>query len=430
MGKSGADCAANRLRLSEVTMRPGPVIVAVLSLILSVWGVTWLAQSVTQAVLVTQHEPVTKIEDQPDFPKPSETGPHPRVNFAETKFDFGTKARFSKGSHKFIVTNTGEAELKLKTGRTTCQCTLGELGKSTVAPGESTTIELSWEIKQAGPGFQHSARIHTNDPENPAQDLIVKGFIGVDLAVWPQVRWSLGSLKLSGQTTFDGYVYSQMSENLEVTKIECTKPGLTFEIEPLAADAIAGLESRLMADSALPPDPHGNDAQPKDPDIKAASHITVVADNQIPAGQFSIPVTIHTNLKETQTIAIAVSGVRPGPYEFFPLPGTKYRRGAMMIDAGAISASKEHTAGLLLVCRGFDGKLKLTDVETEPAWLKVELKPAPGEGDVRRYQLLLKFPAGMPSVFRTTANPATLKLRTNHPDAEILNLKAAFVVEG
>jgi hypothetical protein len=156
----------------------------------------------------------------------------------------------------------------------------------------------------------------------------------------------------------------------------------------------------------------------------------VKADHQIPAGQFSIPVTIHTNQEETPTIAIAVSGVRPGPYQFFPLPGTVYRHGSMMIDAGAVSASKEHTAGLLVICRGFDDVLQLKDVETEPSWLKVELEPAPGDGDIRRYRLLLKFPAGMPPVFRTTTNPATLKLHTNHPDAEILNLKAAFVVEG
>lgn len=411
-------------------MRLGPVIVAVISLILVFMGVTWLANSATQAVVVSQDKAVTKIEDEPDFPKPSETGPHPKVNFEKTEYDFGTKPRFSKGSHKFIVTNSGESVLKLKSGRTTCQCTVGELGQSTVAPGESTTIELSWEIKQPGPGFMHSAEIHTNDPENPAQNLVVKGFIGVDLAVWPVDRWSLGSMKVDGQAVFDGFVYSQIAKNLEVTKVECAEPGLSFEIKPVTTEEIAQLQSKLMADSAEPPDPHGNDTQPKAPDVKAAIQIKVKANNQIPAGQFSIPVIIHTNLEETPTIALAVSGVRPGPYQCFPLPGTIYRHGSMMIDAGALSASKEHTAGLLVICRGFDDELKLKDVETEPSWLKVELEPAPGDGNVRRYRLLLKFPAGMPSVFRTIANPATLKLRTNHPDAEILNLKAAFVVEG
>lgn len=411
-------------------MRPGPVIVAVLSLILSIMGVAWLAQSLVESTIVSGQQPVTKIEDQADFPKPSKTGPHPKVVFEEIGYDFGTMSRYSTGSHKFVVKNIGEADLKLKAGETTCQCTIGELGRSVVPPGESTTIELSWTIKQAGPGFQHSAKIYTNSPGNAMQVLIVKGFIGVGIGMWPEDRWSLGSMKVDGDAKIDGYVYSQISENLEVTKIECSHPGLKFEINPLSAEHLAGLQSKLMQEAAEPPDPHGGDAPPKAPDLKAAARISVSANNQIPAGQFSIPVTIHTSLKETPTLSIAVSGVRPGPYQLFPLPGTIYRHGGMMIDAGAISASKEHTAGVLVICRGFNEELKLKEVVTDPSWLNVELEPAPGEGDIRRYRLLLKFPAGLPAVFRTTANPATLKLRTNHPDAEILNLKAAFVVEG
>ncbi len=411
-------------------MRPGPVIVAVLSLILSVMGVTWLAQSIVESTIVSGQPPVTKIEDQPDFPRPSETGPHPKVVFEEIEYDFGTKSRYSIGSHKFVVKNIGEADLKLKAGETTCQCTIGELGQSVVAPGESTTIELSWTIKQAGPGFQHSAKIYTNSPGNTMQVLIVKGFIGVDLAVWPPDRWSLGSMKVDGEAKIDGFVYSQISENLEVTKVECDHPGLKFEIKPLSEEQLTMLAARLMNDAAEPPDPHGKNAPPETPDVKAGTQIIVSANSQIPAGQFSIPVTIHTNLEETPTLSIAVSGVRPGPFQLFPLPGTIYRHGGMMIDAGAISASKEHTAGVLVICRGFNEELKLKEVIAEPSWLKVELEPAPGDGDVRRYRLLLKFPAGLPAVFRTIANPATLQLRTNHPDAEILNLKAAFVVEG
>jgi hypothetical protein len=411
-------------------MRPGPVAVAILSLALSIMGVVWLTQSLVQSVVVSGQPSIPKIEDQPDFPKPSETGPHPKANFEETSFDFGTRPRYSKGAHKFIVTNNGESLLNLKTGRTTCQCTLGELGQNTVAPGESTTIELSWEIKQSGPGFQHSAQIHTNDPTNPVQTLIVKGFIGVELAVWPKDRWSLGSMKVEGDAKMDGFVYSQISEDLKLTKIECSHPGLEFEIKSLDAEAQVALQEKLAIESSEPPDPHGGDTSPKRPEVKAGVRVIVSGNNQIPAGQFSIPVTIHTNMEEMPTLSITVSGVRPGPFQFFPLPGSIYRHGRMLIDAGAIPASKAHTAGVLVICRGFNDELKLKDVVAEPSWLKVELEPAPGEGEIRRYRLLLKFPAGLPAVFRTTANPATLKLRTNHPDAEILNLKATFVVGG
>lgn len=410
-------------------MRAGPVVVAVLSLILSIMGVTWLAQSIGQSVTVSGTEPVTRIEDQPDFPKPSETGPHPKTTFEESEYYFGTRPRFSKGSHKFVVTNNGEAELKLKTGRTTCQCTGAVIGQKTVAPGESTTIELSWEIKQPGPGFHHSAQIHTNDPANPTQTLAVQGIVGVDLAVWPEGRWSLGSMKVDGQGTQEAYVYSQISDNMEVTKVTCDQPGFTFQIDQLTEDEFGAVEGILVDEATLPPDPHGDNKQPETPVLKAAARITVTTDNRIPAGQFSIPVTIHSNLEETPPLAVTISGVRPGPYQFFPLPGTSYRHGSMLIAAGELSSDKEHETGLLVICRGLDEELKLNEVVVEPSWLKVELEPAPGDGDVRRYRLMLKFPAGLPAMVRTSATPAKLTLHTNHPDAEILKLKATFVVK-
>ncbi len=88
-------------------MRPGPVAVAILSLVLSIMGVVWLTQSLVKSVVVSGQPPTLKIEDQPDFPKPAETGPHPKVNFEETRFDFGTRPRYSKGAYKFVVTNNG-----------------------------------------------------------------------------------------------------------------------------------------------------------------------------------------------------------------------------------------------------------------------------------------------------------------------------------
>ncbi|MDA1162820.1 MAG: DUF1573 domain-containing protein [Planctomycetota bacterium] len=410
-------------------MRPGPIIVAVLSLIFVVAGVSWLGQSVNGVNVVVDPAAKPKPEDSADFPKVALEGPQPKVGFEETEYDFGTKPRFSTGSHKFVVTNSGPAPLKLMAGETTCQCTVGELGKNEVAAGESTTVELSWTIKQPGPGFQHSAKIHTNDPANPMQTLIVKGFIGVDMALWPAERWSMGSLKVDGSSRFEGFVYSHNTEDFDVDKIECESPGLEFQSEKLNEDELKALSAGMAADLAPPPDPHGDNTPPKHPELRAGYRIRITANDRIPVGQFSVPALIHTSVDGLAPMAIAVSGVRPGPYQFFPLPGTSYQHANMLIDAGIFSPQEEHTAGLLVVCRGFDGELKIEEATADPAWLKVSLEPASGEGDVRRYRLLLKFPAGLPSIIRTSSDPATLAIRTNHPNAGLLNLKAAFAVE-
>lgn len=407
-------------------MRPLPIFVAVLSLAVVISGVSWLGQSVN---VTSDAKSPERIQDKPGFPTPSETGPHPKVEFVETEHNFGTEPRYSKGAHTFVVKNNGEAPLTLMSGETTCQCTIGELGDSEVAPGESTTIELSWEIKQPGPEFQHSAQIHTNDPLNPLQVLIVKGFIGVDLAAWPEDRWSMGSLTVGKNVSFTGFVFSHVSDRFDVTKVETSYPGLEFDVEPMTEDDLKALAAQLTADAAPLPDPHGKTPEPKHPDIKSGYRITVTAGDEIPVGQFVVPMTVHTSLAATPKLTLAVTGVRPGPYQFFPLKGSSYRHGSMMIDAGLLNSSTEHTAGLLVICRGFDGELKLEDVETDPEWLNVTLEPDPGEGDVRRYRLVMNFPKGLPSMVRSSANPATLTLKTNHPAASTLNLKAAFVIE-
>ena len=408
-------------------MRPGAVVVAVISLFLAFATVVWLGQSVS-GVSVTPSSP-PKPKDRDDFPTPSTVGPHPKVDFVETEYDFGTMRRFASGAHEFVVKNDGEATLRLMAGDTTCQCTVGELGRSEVAPGESTTIELSWTIKQAGPDFQHSAQIHTNDPQNPVQTLVVKGFIGVDLAMYPNERWSLGSLRSDGITEFDGYVFSHISDDFEITKLDHESDGIEVQSFPMSDDEIAALGAKLTSESAGPPDPHGNNPEPKYPDIRFGHRIHVTANSQIPVGQFVLPLTIHTTVKEVPTIPVAISGVRPGPFQFFPLPGTQYRHGAMLVDAGEFSSTEEHTAGLLVITRGFDGELKIEDFTAEPQWLKVSLKSDPGEGAVQRYRLNLTFPAGLPPMVRSITNPATIQIRTNHPHASTLNLKAAFVVE-
>lgn len=405
-------------------MRPSAVVVAVMALVGSFLGLIWLGQSVS-GVSVDPSKPV-KIEDQPDFPKPSETGPHPKVEFAETEFDFGTKRRFSSGSHKFEIRNTGEATLKLKAGETTCQCTVGELGATEVAPGESTTVELKWTIKQPGPGFQHSAKIHTNDPGTPEKTLVIKGFIGVDLTTYPEQRWSLGSLNADGTTEFDGFVFSHISENFEVSNIALESPGLSAEAFPMSEDELKALSQQMTQNE---PDPDGSKAADPAPDIKCGYRIHVTANDKIAVGQFSEAMTIHTTVEEVPELAVAVSGVRPGPFQFFPLPGTLYRHGGMLIDAGKVPASGGHSAGLLVVCRGFDGELKFDEVTASPSWLTVSLKPDPGDGSVRRYRMTLEFPDELPPMVRSINNPATLQIRTNHPHAEVLNLKAAFVVQ-
>ena len=83
-----------------------------------------------------------------DIPVPAKTPPHPKAVFESTEHNFGMMHQGQKGEYTFIVSNDGEAPLRMVARQedTTCQCTVGKVGKKGIAPGESSEVTLNWEI--------------------------------------------------------------------------------------------------------------------------------------------------------------------------------------------------------------------------------------------------------------------------------------------
>jgi hypothetical protein len=91
------------------------------------------------------------------------------------RHDFGTMDRLAQGEHAFQIHNDGDAPLELQLGKTTCKCTLGELERSKLAPGETTTVTLRWQVKTTEPTFEQNAEIITNDPHHNPIHLFIHG---------------------------------------------------------------------------------------------------------------------------------------------------------------------------------------------------------------------------------------------------------------
>ncbi len=58
-----------------------------------------------------QENQITQLNDEDQ--EPIESGPAPKIEFAETSYDFGTVLEKSSISHTFKVKNVGDAPLKL-----------------------------------------------------------------------------------------------------------------------------------------------------------------------------------------------------------------------------------------------------------------------------------------------------------------------------
>ena len=141
----------------------------------------------------------------------------PQVEVDETSHDFGMMPPGAEGEHVFTVRNTGDDDLRLRLGASTCKCTLGELDNEVVKPGEETQIKLSWTVKEGDLNFSQSAQVITNDPSQVVIQFEIIGKIIDKFDVVPQT-WSFGEIATGEPITLSGKVYSFLDYDILPTE--------------------------------------------------------------------------------------------------------------------------------------------------------------------------------------------------------------------
>jgi hypothetical protein len=403
-------------------MRPGSVVVSVLSLAFAAAGVIWLGRSNVEVVEKPTHKHAPKRDfDLGDLPSAAEKGPYPKAVMAELEHNFGLMQRGDKGSHEYKFTNDGEAPLEIAVGNSTCQCTVGDLeGIQIVAPGESTMVKLSWHIKSPAAHFQHSADIHTNDPKNEIVTLTIKGVIGRDFVRNPPGEWSIGVFQREENAKTVGTVFSD-TKDFEVTAVDCSTKLLKVDFERVPPNKMGALIDSDRAEAALKA---GTSPLPK-----GAWKITVSPAGKLPMGEIRAEIMVHTTLPEKKTATIEVSGKKEGPIKVTPIPqkGMRYFSSRQMIDAGEFAAKDGFEFKMnLIVTEGLGKPLKAT-WKCNPEWIEVSMKEIFFKEKAARYELTIRIPPNAPKLVRTTNNPATVELTTNCDYSEKLPIRISFV---
>lgn len=98
----------------------------------------------------------------------------PVISFDKTHHDFGRITPDRKVAAKYRVTNTGNAFLSITQVRPSCGCTATVLGKWSMAPGESTDLEATFDPKGLRGGVRKSIEVVCNDPKSPAVSLTLE----------------------------------------------------------------------------------------------------------------------------------------------------------------------------------------------------------------------------------------------------------------
>jgi hypothetical protein len=116
-----------------------------------------------------------------DFSKwtPEQLAKAAKINFETSTFDFGTINQGDKIEHDFAFSNTGKSDLIIRKTRGSCGCTVGTPEKSTLKPGESSKIHVTFN--SAGKSGQQSktVTITCNDPANSSAVITLTGKVEV-----------------------------------------------------------------------------------------------------------------------------------------------------------------------------------------------------------------------------------------------------------
>ena len=103
----------------------------------------------------------------------------PKVSFDKVSHDFGEVQQKSKVSTTFTLTNEGEAPLLIRKTKASCGCTATKPGKTELAPGESTTIDVTFNTGSYKGKQKKSLTVIVNDPSKPMTTLWIESDVKV-----------------------------------------------------------------------------------------------------------------------------------------------------------------------------------------------------------------------------------------------------------
>lgn len=96
----------------------------------------------------------------------------PKLRAVEDNFDFGIITEGDIVSHEFVIYNDGSEILEIQKVRASCGCTAAKPDKDKLEPGDSTTIEVSFNSSRRKGTQRKYVYVFSNDKQTPQMRLI------------------------------------------------------------------------------------------------------------------------------------------------------------------------------------------------------------------------------------------------------------------
>lgn len=97
------------------------------------------------------------------------------MTFESTEIDYGTIQQGSDKVRHFKFKNTGNEPLTITNAKGSCGCTVPTWPKEPILPGQSSTIEVTYDTNRVG-NFSKSITLTSNEA-NPTRMLTIKGVV-------------------------------------------------------------------------------------------------------------------------------------------------------------------------------------------------------------------------------------------------------------
>jgi hypothetical protein len=91
----------------------------------------------------------------------------PKVHFDATTYNFGEIKEGSVVEHSYIIENHGKGDLIIHRTKASCGCTVAELEKTIIKPGEQTFLKVKFDSHGMSGFMSKAVTFICNDPDNP-----------------------------------------------------------------------------------------------------------------------------------------------------------------------------------------------------------------------------------------------------------------------
>jgi hypothetical protein len=324
-------------------------------------------------------------------------GPSPKVELVgNLTHDFGTMSVQKIGTHAWIVSNKGEADLDLWMINSTCMCTFAKFKdgqKATVKPGEKTDIELEWHTNNAVGDYSKGATIGTNDPERPEFKLGVHGIVHQPVIIVPPLTENtlpVGTVTSDEPKQVSIAIYAPDHPEMKLSKITTSKPDLmVVKKSPLKADDLAHLKA-----------------------AKGGYRLDIEIKPGMSLGNFREELVIETDNPDQSKVQVTLTGFTTGPISVMP---DKLRMVTINSKEGA-------TGQVTLLVRG--GHSTNFYVVHKPKNVEVSIAPNETPTLKGRYRMTVTVPPGTAAGFIDDE----IILHTDHPKVAELKIPVNIVI--